>query len=165
MKPIRLTGHACLALLCLILNFAIAQGQAKNSLPQNVSAELIAHYPKARVVKYNQTDSGYKVKFTVDAKKYQASFDSQGDWLETVSGVSWQWHLPAPVKTGLRKSTHGTWHTYDVDEVETASQSFYRVRVDNTNHPVDPFHQLVLTENWEIDINLDGLVVAEHAID
>jgi hypothetical protein len=48
--------------------------------------------------------------------------------------------------------------------VETESGQYYRVLVDNTNHPVDAQHQLVLREDWEIDVNPSGKIINEKSV-
>jgi hypothetical protein len=165
MKTTQWIGILCLISLSSIFSGALAQGKTNNDVPQNVSAAFKAKYPLAQVKSCKQNKTGYAVKFILDNKKYQAIFDKQGHWSETVSNVSWQWHLPGAVKAGLKKSPHGTWHPYNVNFVEASSGQYYRVMVDNTNHPVAFAHQLVLTEDWEIDVNPSGKVISEKSID
>jgi hypothetical protein len=158
-------GALCLIALSSRFSGALAQGKSSDDVPQTVLSAFKAQYPQAQVKSAKQNKTGYKVKFMLNNKTYEAMFDQQGKWFQSVSNVSWQWHMPGTVKAGLKKSTHGSWHPYDVNFVETSSAKYYRVMVDNTNHPVDVQHQLVLTQDWEIDITPGGEVINEKYIE
>jgi len=163
MKTTQWIGMLCLISLLSVFSGALAQDKLNNNT-QNVLAAFKARYPQAQVKGCKQNKTGYDVKFILNNKKYRAMFDQQAHWSETVSNVSWQWHLPSAVKAGLKKSPHASWHPYDVNFVESPSGPYYRVMVDNTNHPVDFAHQVVATQDWEIDVNTDGKVINEKYI-
>jgi hypothetical protein len=165
MKPIQWIGVICLVSLSVISFSALAQNNLNNNVPQSISASFTTKYPGAQIKSCKQNKTGYDIKFILDHKKYLAVFDKQCNWYETNSNVSWQWKLPDAVKTGLKKSPHGTWHPYEVNLVETSKGQFYRVKVDNTNNPINFAHQLVLTQDVEIDVNTAGQVLNEKYID
>ena len=152
-------------LFSLIVPFGFCFGASAQEkfdhIPSSIMSAFEAHYPDAQLKNAKESKTGYDFKFTDKNKVYHAKFDVQGDWVETVSNISWQWHLPVAVKSGLKNAVHGTWHPYDISLVETPIETFYRVFVDNTNHPIDAEHQLVLKEDYEIDINPAGSVTSE----
>jgi hypothetical protein len=164
MKSIQLIGAICLITIFSIFSGAFAQNPSNNIVPPAVSIAFKTKYPQAQIKSCKRNKSGYEVKFDLDKTKYSALYDQQGNWIKTIANVSWQWHLPKAVKTGLKKSSHGTWHPYDINLVETSGGQYYSVLVNNTNHPIDFAHQLVLTEDWEIDVTPSGKVINEKQV-
>jgi Putative beta-lactamase-inhibitor-like, PepSY-like len=155
-----------IVLMMFYTNHIIAQGSKKNDIPSNVSTAFAAKYPKAEVKNWTADTTG--IEYTATAKeshhKYYATFDKNGKWVETVTKYNWSWDLSPIVKKAFRKSKYGYWHVYSVNVVDSPSGQICKISVNNTNHPVDAYHQDVLPLEHLLIFKMNGDFVEERNI-
>lgn len=162
MKNFNLIKNSVLVLILMsFLHPANAETPVQDSIPNKVVSSFTLQYAGVKIDKWRSSKNNYAVKFALNRHIYWASYDSSGVWQKTISKVKWPWHLPLEVRTALKKSEHSSWNIYGVSEVETPNGKFYRIIVNNENHPVDIFHQGDILEWWSIEIKRNGALIGE----
>lgn len=133
--------------------------QNNTSVPEMVAASFAKKYPAAEVKKWNSSNN----KFTAVAKEHGhkclVTFDQKGNWLNTTTKVNWPWKLPQVVKAAFKKSEYKNWNMYSVRIIDKPTGQFYQILVDDRNHPVDIFHQNLVTEKRKVEIKSNGDIV------
>ena len=160
MKESRSIKTLLMALMMFYANHIIAQSIYKN-IPPVVITTFTVKYPGADVKNWSTGSNEYTAKAIKDGHKYYATFDQNGQWIMTTKKVNWPWHLPSEVKTAFRKSEYGSWNIYTVKIVEKPSGQFYQITVNDSNHPVDIFHDNLFTQNRVIEFKSNGEFIKE----
>ena len=141
-------------------NHIIAQGNT-TGVPSTVIKAFTAKYPKAEVKNWNALNNEYTARAKENGHGYYATFDQNGKWIKTTTKVNWPWHLPLVIKTAFKKSKYGSWNIYTVRIVEEPTGQLYQLIVDDRNHPVDMFHDNLVTENRVVDFKSNGEFITE----
>ena len=97
-------------------------------IPSNATENLKARYPGAENVEWKDAVSHFTAKFKVDGKDYEAHFDSDGNWKESLVKVD-QAELPRAVKDGFAKSKYSDWEIGKVEKIESGDKVRYRLQV------------------------------------
>jgi Putative beta-lactamase-inhibitor-like, PepSY-like len=147
-------------ILCITNTFA----QSSTTVPTTVSAAFTAKYPKADLKKWNALNGNYVAEAKNGHQKFFATFDQNGNWLNTASKISWSWNLPADVRASLRNSKYSAWRIDGIKKVDSPSTGVYQVCVDDHFLHRDGTHAGVFTNNKVLNINADGKIVAEQNI-
>jgi len=109
----------------LVANIAFSQIR---KIPSNATENLKQKYPTADNVEWKDAVSHFTAKFKMDGKDYEAHFDSDGNWKESMVKVD-QAELPEAVKDGLAKSKYSEWEIGKVEKIETTDKVSYRFQV------------------------------------
>jgi hypothetical protein len=156
------------ALIMLVMIFCtsniIAQSNNKNEVPATVLAAFAAKYPNAAIKNWNVNNGEYIAKAKAGNRKYFATFDNKGAWIKTVSKFNWPGSLSPLVRKAFNKSKYSAWHIYEINLVDTPSGQFYQVMVDNTNPPIDAFHQDLQISDWLLEFKSNGELISERNI-
>ena len=160
------TSKIYIALSVILIMFTLS-GIAAQSISTNVPAAVtnafIAKYPDAEIKHWNMLNSLYIAKVSAKNHNYTVAFNPNGDWVSTTEKINWPWNLPAVIKSALNKSKYKNWNIYNVKIVEKPSGQFYQVLVNDRNHPIDIYHQDLVTEQRIIEIKADGELIKEFA--
>jgi hypothetical protein len=92
-----------LAIACLLSLFSTTQSMSQNiapeSLPASVKSKFNEKFPGAVMPIWKQEAPGFvDVNFTLDKKKYHATFAGHGDWVSTTQYFKVE-ELPATIST------------------------------------------------------------------
>jgi hypothetical protein len=138
--------------------------QSSANVPNSVSAAFTAKYPKAQIKKWSETNGSYVAEAKDGHQKFYASFDQSGNWLSTASKISWSWNLPSDVRASIRNSKYAAWKIDGIKKVDSPSDGFYQVCVDDHFLHRDGAHALAFTNNKVLNIKANGEIVAVTSI-
>jgi len=111
--------------------------QKTDGVPQNVLAAFAAKYPGAQVKNWKEKKGISTVKFTMDGKKYQATYSQEGNWLMTERTLRHISSLPQDVRLFLKTNGYASWNVDDMKKIHLPGQDEFRLHVDN--HSGSPF--------------------------
>ena len=109
----------------LFANIAFSQIR---KIPSNATENLKQKYPNAESVEWKDAVSHFTAKFKLDGKDYEAHFDSDGNWKESMVKVD-EAELPGAVRDGLAKSKYSDWEVGKVEKIESGDKIRYRLQV------------------------------------
>jgi len=95
-------------LLFLFLAAGMASQAQIRKIPAVVTESFKTKYPGAANVEWKDKLSAFVASFDNGSAKFEARFNSKGEWLQTEHGTT-EADLPAPVKDGLSKSKYAEW--------------------------------------------------------
>ena len=151
-------------MVMFICSDAVFAQNSNNTIPTAVSTAFIAKYPMATIKTWHTDKTGFVAKATAGNQKFYAAFDQNGNWVNTVSKISWSWNLPSDVRTSLKEGKYAAWRIDGIKKVETPGKNFYQVCVDNGYLQQDADHASAFTDNKVLDFNASGEVFAETNI-
>lgn len=99
-----------LMLTCGFVFTAIQLNAQIRKIPAEVTDSFKAKYPAASGVEWKDKLTVFQANFTMDNAKYQAKFNSRGEWQGSEKRIKLE-ELPASVKDGLSKSKYADWKT------------------------------------------------------
>ena len=110
------------------LLFATTAFSQIRKIPSNATENLKQKYPTAETVEWKDAVSHFSARFKMDGKDYEAHFDSDGNWKESMVKVD-QSELPEAVKDGLAKSKYSDWELGKVERIDSGDKVRYRMQV------------------------------------
>ena len=112
--------------LLLTSNYSFSQIR---KIPSAATESLKEKYPGAEKVQWKDQISHFTAKFTLDSKDYEAHFDNDGNWKESLVKID-EDQLPSEVKDGIEKSKYSDWTIDKVEKIESSNDSLqYRLQV------------------------------------
>jgi len=112
--------------LLLTSNYSFSQIR---KIPSAATESLKEKYPGAEKVQWKDQISHFTAKFTLDSKDYEAHFDNDGVWKESLVKID-EDQLPSEVKDGIEKSKYSDWTIDKVEKIESSNDSLqYRLQV------------------------------------
>jgi len=152
--------------LLLAFSSLVAAAQGKNNkVPEAVVSSFNSKYPNVQVKSWKTHDQMYTAKIIMDRKKAFASFDASGNWINTVSKVSWTWDLPKPVNNGFKNSTYRSWNIYDIHQIEKPSGVYYQLTVNNANSTEIAYSAGHFATERQIEFNTEGALTATRDLE
>jgi len=119
----------------LLFLFSIALAVISNQtfsqirkIPSIATENLKQKYPNADKVEWKDGLSHFTAKFQLDGKDYEAHFDNDGNWKESLTKID-ESDLPAAVRDGHAKSKYSDWSIDKVEKMESADKVQYRLQV------------------------------------
>jgi hypothetical protein len=119
----------------LLFLFSIALAVISNQtfsqirkIPASATENLKQKYPNADKVEWKDGLSHFTAKFQLDGKDYEAHFDNDGNWKESLTKID-ESDLPAAVRDGHAKSKYSDWSIDKVEKIESADKVQYRLQV------------------------------------
>ena len=119
----------------LLFLFSIAVAVISNQtfsqirkIPSSATENLKQKYPNADKVEWKDGLSHFTAKFQLDGKDYEAHFDNDGNWKESLTKID-ESDLPAAVRDGHAKSKYSDWSIDKVEKMESADKVQYRLQV------------------------------------
>jgi hypothetical protein len=113
-------------LLAVCISSALAEATAaisfevEGNIPAAVQKAFDQKFPNTKSVKWDiENTSIYKASFKLDGTKYSVSFNESGEWLETVTMLSFE-QLPTAVKKAYN-STYSVGTAESVSKIETSN--------------------------------------------
>jgi hypothetical protein len=159
-----LKSYSALIIMVMIISISNTFAQSSNNVPTAATAAFSAKYPTASIKKWNETNNTYVAEARLGSEKFYATFDQSGTWLNTASKISWSWNLPTDVRASLRNSKYAAWRIDGIKKVESPSNGFYQVCVDDRFLHRDGAHADVFTNNKVLNIKANGEIVAVNSI-
>jgi hypothetical protein len=122
----RVALFTLLAGLLLFTNYSFSQIR---KIPASATETLKEKYPSAEKVQWKDQISHFTAKFVLDSKDYEAHFDNDGNWKESLVKID-EDELPSEVKDGISKSKYSDWTIDKVEKMETSDNNTqYRLQV------------------------------------
>lgn len=120
---------------------------AQTNIPEKVKSAFVQKFPGAKSVKWEkENDAEYEAEFKRDGQEMSASFDPEGNWLETEMEIKVK-DLPAAVSHTLATEFDG-YEVEEAEKIQTPTRSdLYEVEIEK-NH-----------DTWEVQITADGAVI------
>ena len=109
----------------LLTNIAFSQIR---KIPSNATENLKEKYPGADNVEWKDAISHFTAKFKMEGKDYEAHFDNDGNWKESMAKLN-DGELPEAVKDGYAKSKYSDWTIGKVEKIESTDKVSYRLQV------------------------------------
>jgi len=98
-------------------------------IPSSATETLKQKYPAAEKVEWKDAISHFTAKFQVEAKDYEAHFDNDGNWKESLVKVD-ESDVPEAVRDGIAKSKYSDWTIDKVEKIESSDDKVqYRLQV------------------------------------
>lgn len=98
-------------------------------IPSAATENLKQKYPNADKVEWKDGLSHFTAKFQSDGKDYEAHFDNDGNWKESLTKLD-EAELPEAVKDGHAKSKYSDWTIDKVERIESSGDKMsYRLQV------------------------------------
>lgn len=85
-------------------------------IPSAVTDSLSAKYPSAKNIEWGDRITVFEATFEMNDHKYQASFNSDGNWKKTEKFLAEE-EVPEAIKEGLEKSKYSEWEVKSNVEV------------------------------------------------
>jgi hypothetical protein len=126
----------CLVAVIGLISFN-TMAQKTVGISQAALNNFSAKYPQALVKNWKEKQSNYLVRFTMDGKKYQASYSKDGNWLMTERNVKHMATLPPDLRTYLKSNGYASWNIDDMKKIHSPGKDEYQLHVDN--HSGSPF--------------------------
>jgi len=133
MKILKIFKAAAILMIVLFATTIYAQPHDGKNVPETVVEALKQKYPAAELKGWKVNDAVYTAKLRLDGKKCFAAFNSNGNWINTTSKVSWSWDLPKNVNEAFKNSGYRSWNIYDIHQVAKPSGVYYLLTVNNAN--------------------------------
>ena len=122
------TVFPLMTLFVFLITATLASAQIRK-IPSSATDNFKSKYPTAENVEWKDKISHYSALFTIDGKNYEAHFDNDGNWKESMVSID-QDEIPAEVKDGYDKSKYSDWSMGKVEKVESNSGKVqYRMQV------------------------------------
>lgn len=115
------------------LLFATATDAQLRRIPAAVTDSFKMKYPAATSLEWKDKLTSFQADFIMDNAKYEAKFNSKGEWLNTEKVIRQQ-DLPAPVADGLSKSKYADWKPENMyARYLPGDKTFYRIEVSKSD--------------------------------
>ena len=140
-----------LVILLVIAGFLAVSCQKgpRPKVPEAVKKAFYQKFPNVKVEKwYKEGDNVWEAEFHQNGKEYEASFDSEGNWLETEYEIRFK-DLPDAVKQVIKTQFKG----YEREEIaiaETPYGKVYEVEFEKGK------------EEFEVEFKEDGTIVKKE---
>jgi len=133
------------------INF-MACGQPNTNVPQKVKNAFFEKFPDIKKLKWDkENDEGWEAEFKMNGTKYSATFNDEGEWLETEYEINFN-EVPPIVKATLDIE----FKDYKVEESEvseTANGKVYEFELEKNKTEV------------EVAIDVKGKVIKKESTD
>ena len=109
---------------CFIISYSSQSFAQIRKIPAAVTDSLTAKFPTAKSIEWGDRITVFEATFEMNDHKYQAAFNSDGNWKRTEKFLSEE-ELPTAVKDGLQKSKYSDWEIksyVQVNEADGAEQ-------------------------------------------
>jgi len=98
-------------------------------IPASATETFKQKYPNAERVEWKDQLTHFTAKFEVNEKSYEAHFDNDGNWKESLVTLD-ESELPTAVKDGLSKSKYSDWTVDKIEKIEANDGKIqYRLQV------------------------------------
>lgn len=120
-----------LLLVAAVMFTSISFSQLRK-LPAQVTDAFKNKYPQATSVAWKDMLSSFQASFVQDNEKYEATFNSKGEWKKTERIVEVA-KLPEAVSKSIRTSKYADWTIKNALQIEEADGGLeYRILVDKS---------------------------------
>ncbi|HKP31351.1 MAG TPA: PepSY-like domain-containing protein [Chitinophagaceae bacterium] len=117
-----------ITLISLLFITATVSAQIRK-IPSSATDNFKTKYPDAENVEWKDKISHYSALFTINDKSYEAHFDNDGNWKESIVKLD-DSEVPAEVNDGYSKSKYTDWSIDKVEKIETNTGKIqYRMQV------------------------------------
>lgn len=147
-------------LVIIIMAFIDTDAQQNNKtsskIPKLVIEAFEERYPDIQEKKWKRKKETFVAKFSSNRKKYKATFNFDGKWVQTETSIKWK-ELPSNVRKTYNMSEFIWLIRTSVEELQTAEYGHvYLIEGDNMNKESDPIctFKLYFTE--------DGVIVKKE---
>ena len=117
---------AILITLFILSAGSYSYGQLRK-IPSAVTDSFAAKYPSAKGIEWGDRITVFEATFEMQDHKYQASFNSDGNWKKTEKFLT-EDEVPAAITDGLDKSKYAEWEIKSYVEITEQTGGFqYRL--------------------------------------
>lgn len=155
-KSIKMDAFKILVLMILFLvpgmSNAAQNWIKENKVASDVTTSFAEKCPGMNVKKWKKEDSKFIATFFKEGKKFEASFDENGNWMQTESQIKWA-ELPSAVRKTYYASDFKWLNRNQVEKLQTTKyKEVYLIEGDNLDQESDPYcpYKLWLTPDGKI---------------
>jgi hypothetical protein len=132
-------------------------GMKESQVPLSVKETFNRIYPDTEVSKWKHKQNNYIAKFSINRKKYEAVFNSEGDWVQTEIRIKWE-ELPSAVRKSYWETDY-RWLSQNSAKIIEAlnKEKLYLIEGDNSDEESEPPCRFKL---W---ISEDGKIVKKES--
>ncbi len=160
MKTIIICG---LFLIVSLMTSTITAKERKireDKVPQLVQAGFKGKFHDAIIKEWMKNNSTYSVIYKKDRNKYEATFNSDGKWINTSTIINWD-EIPEAVKIGFSESTYKDWTIFGLIETDSSNGTKnYGLVVDNANQYLGEEQDSGFTEIYKIYFSSQGKLIS-----
>lgn len=114
----------------LTYSFLRLTGAMKGTPNETVNKAFKEKYPKASFVRWHQIDvSKWRVQFFLKESDFSSLFDSEGNWLETFTSLSFE-YIPKPVQENF-KEKHSSQGIQKICHIKTSTNDIFEIQWSN----------------------------------
>jgi len=114
-------------------------------------------FPDAKAKKWKSKKATFIAKFSSNGKKYEATFNADGKWVETLTRIKWE-ELPGPVRKTFYASEFIWLNWTSVKKLDTPEKGIiYLIEGDNMNEESSPICR------FRLYFSEDGVIVREES--
>ena len=114
----------------LTFSFSRRKGAMKGTPNIAVIKTFKAKYPKASFIRWHQIDvSKWQVQFFLKENAFSSLFDSEGNWLETVTSLPFQC-IPTPIQENF-KEKHSSQGIQKTCHIKTSTNEIFEIQCSN----------------------------------
>lgn len=145
-------------LVLSLLVLPVISRASQNTVPGGkvstvVKSSFSEKWPEENVKKWKKKDDQFVAIFYQRERKFESSFDEEGNWLQTENQIKWN-ELPSSVQKTFYASDYRWLNWNSVEKLRTPKyKEVYLIKGDNLNTESDPISHFKL---W---ITPDGKVV------
>ena len=122
------TFFSLMTLVAFLLITTATHAQIRK-IPSSATENFKTKYPTAESVEWKDKITHYSAIFTIDEKSYEAHFDNDGNWKESIVKLE-DSEVPTEINDGFSKSKYTDWTIDKVEKIETNSGKVqYRMQV------------------------------------
>ena len=140
-----------------------AMAQQKVVVPQSIVTDFSNKYPQARVKNWQAEKNQYIVSFVLNKQEVEARYNKDGNWISTATTL---WHIsdiPHKIIDSLRQSKFASYHINEAKNIETPSNTMYRLEVDNNSGNKQMYDNLGSYDNQWLYFSPDGQLIKYEA--
>ncbi len=100
-------------------------------IPAAVTQAFKEKFPEAGNVEWKDKLTGFEASFVLEEVKYQATFNTKGEWKQTETSVA-EDEIPAEVQEGFDRSKYKEWEIKSVSLLETGDSQTFVLMVQKT---------------------------------
>lgn len=118
-----------LMIVCGIVSTSFSVFAQIRKVPAEVTEAFKAQFPITENLEWRDKLTVFEATFEMKGIKYQATFNSKGEWQSTEKFIA-ENDLPSAVKDGLNKSKYNDWEKKSIIWLETKEKRQYRILVE-----------------------------------
>jgi|GEM_PF-1000824 len=145
-------------ILIVVASEIKAQAMSSTRVPEAVVASFNKKYPGSKIKRWKTKENKFIAKAEINDHTSSVAFDKNGEWVSTISRITWTRQLPPVVYNAYKKSKYNALNVYYIARIEKPSGEYYRIIVDDRNSRADSNHQPLFKTDKLLEFKADGIL-------